>query len=950
MHEVNSLDLKKNRKQLKYPLISGGITLLCFIIMLILSDVYPFGSQTVVVSDLEAQYAPFLFMNRYHLGNIDWSHFPGCLTYTFLLGAGKNIMSTFGYYLSSPLNILIVFFKPHMVNEFICLLMALKITLASVFMCRFLMERSKTGSMWPVLFGVVYSFSSYAMAFLFNIMWLDGYALLPLLLLFTEKFVKEGKKGGLIVTLILLFASNYYIAYMAGIFTFIYLLERMSMTEGLGVLNRKGARKIGKFILIAVLCALTVCVILIPTGLDTIRNGDPVAAEKTSRLMYSSVLGLADRMFLGTTGDFAEIMIANPPFIFLSLLVTLSLIIYFISPVFRGRERKIRAFLTAGVFLSVSVIAIDTVWHVFDMPNWFWHRQSFVFMPFFLIIACEVMEKMSDIEKKDILRSSALLLIVLFIDESFGKMNKYDNLFVFNLAFILAITGVLFLMKKEKWHDQLRDMPRILPALLAVLVVFETAFMGNILSSGIATLSVHYGDAAVYTDSIRAALDCQEGYELAGKGFRYESEQIDLGTRSVAGGNASIYAGSRGITLFNSNSNKKFHRFLKQLGYAVNYNYFAAGYSFSAADTDAFFSIGALTTRHDYEDAKFIATDDYNAGLKFYLNDNVLDAAFPVDRGAFDFDMYSLEKSTGGKNYLSFRNEWFRSMFPREFTEDIYIIDGKTPEPEIFNGDLFDGSIYETTDTVAEFPAEEISKYDEDKKANSNPDRNGLENEKAFKDKTVIGRYDPEKPVYVKFRYNVVSEGELYMNISAPRILSESTVYLNGKRLTSWGADTYYSQVIRLGSFHMGDTVEIVFKSDSDTFVYDSLNFAYLDKYSFDMMMDRLDTSSVSVEEITDGYVKIRSDLDGRDMILTSIPYEDGWTLTIDGKKADIKVYQDALIGIDPGTGVHEIELTFCAPGLYAGAICSILGAVGLILFCIFDKKNNKGKTSSQTK
>ena len=172
----------KGSPYLKAPLISAAITAFCFLIMCMISGVYPLGKYVIMSSDLEAQYTPFLFLYKRHLLNMDWSHPISSFTYSSELGMGKNLMGTFGYYLASPVNFIVFLFKPEQASLFISFLIAVKLSLASAFMCLFIHKRSSSESRWPILFGVMYAFSSYTMVFMMNIMWMDGYALLPLLL------------------------------------------------------------------------------------------------------------------------------------------------------------------------------------------------------------------------------------------------------------------------------------------------------------------------------------------------------------------------------------------------------------------------------------------------------------------------------------------------------------------------------------------------------------------------------------------------------------------------------------------------------------------------------------------------------------------------------------------------------------------------------------------------
>ena len=197
-------------------------------------------------------------------------------------------------------------------------------------------------------------------------MWLDGYMLLPLILFFTEKFISEQKYLGLIVTLLMLFATNYYIAYMAGIACFLYLCIRMFVLK---IDIKKAAGICVRYVLTAGFTALITAVLLVPVGLDTIGNADRTILTRGDSAITYSPLTLIHMFLLGEPGDFRDIMISNYPFLFICLPVTILMLIYFISPVFKGRERKVHAFSMLGVLLSTAVYVIDKAWQVFDDPN-----------------------------------------------------------------------------------------------------------------------------------------------------------------------------------------------------------------------------------------------------------------------------------------------------------------------------------------------------------------------------------------------------------------------------------------------------------------------------------------------------------------------------------------------------------------------------------------------------
>jgi uncharacterized membrane protein YfhO len=933
MKEVTSLDAGRERRATPLkgsvrakPLIAFVYAAICYVLLLFMSRVFPFGENSMLLSDLEAQYAPFLFMYRNMLLN---ATSVKDMLYSFTMGMGKNMAGTFGYYLASPLNLFILLFRPEQTSEFITFVVGLKMSLAAAFMCLFIEKRSK-GSKWSVLFGLMYAFSSYIMLYMFNIMWLDGYALLPLALYFTEIFIETDRKAGLMVTLLLLFLSNYYIAYMAGIYCFFYLLVRL-YAEGVFSDRKKAGRKIIRFIVAAVLCAFTMCVILLPVGIDTIANADPTVKQPAENYVGFVFTGILDQLFLGTTEDFLS---ENLPYLFISVFVTYLCTLFFVTKSTEKKEKKLYGILFAAVYFVLLINFFDVAWQAFDTPNWFFHREAFVFYPLFLIVAHKVLMKIKEVSFDELLKTGGILLILLFAAQSFGEMKDREKIFLCNLCLVAGFTVLCMFLRNDKWHEQLKNMPKLVPFLVYIVVTVEVVFFAPIMSAGRAVLSLETRNAPEYADSLRA-IDELAGQAEPGYGFRMELEQAspDL-TASEVDDVGAFYSGYNGISLFNSNSNKSLHRFLKQFGYTVNYNYFTEGYTYASPDVDAFLSIGYTMTRSPYSAATAVASDSYDNDLTLYRYDNVLPLAFPVERSAFDFDFYSLETSGEDKDYLAFRNLWYRSLFPEAFTED-YFIPAERVEVSYINCEDIDVSFYTAhADEVTDETSEEGSAASFDR------DLLGQELDNGAKDESVsLYKINGELPVIIDHEIEIESEDELYINISAARCLSECSVYVDGRYYMEWSTGSFFSGVLRLGSFEEGQTIHVTVVSEDDVFRYVDINFAYLDDAAFKSQFEAVDTTGVDVVSVSNGHVVLNSDLDDDRMILTSIPYEKGWTLTVDGQPAEISVYADALIGVDCGPGHHEIVLDFNPPGIKTGGMISIFGVAGILLFALVDMR-----------
>ena len=77
-------------------------------------------------------------------------------------------------------------------------------------------------------------------------------------------------------------------------------------------------------------------------------------------------------------------------------------------------------------------------------------------------------------------------------------------------------------------------------------------------------------------------------------------------------------------------------------------------------------------------------------------------------------------------------------------------------------------------------------------------------------------------------------------------------------------------------------------------------------------------------------------------MLFLSIPYEDGWTLYVDGKETDIEILYDTFMGATLSEGEHEIELVYHVPGLKIGAIISGISLALTITYLYFERKKRK--------
>ena len=181
MIEKTTLEKKAGRKIDTRPLLAFFATMLAMILVFLINMITPFGNRNVLTSDLGAQYGPYLIGYKQAILSGEF------LFYNRSLGIGSNTLGAFAYYLSSPLNLIALLFPTTMIQELVSCLIIIKLSFAGAFMTWLLDRKFKTHDKMTILFGLMYPLCTFAIVYMFNIMWLDGFALLPLLILLTER-------------------------------------------------------------------------------------------------------------------------------------------------------------------------------------------------------------------------------------------------------------------------------------------------------------------------------------------------------------------------------------------------------------------------------------------------------------------------------------------------------------------------------------------------------------------------------------------------------------------------------------------------------------------------------------------------------------------------------------------------------------------------------------------
>lgn len=875
-------------------------------VVFLILGVSPFGGRSVLMSDLSAQYAPYLVTMRNKLLH------GGSLSYSFEIGMGRNLLGILAYYVTSPLNLITLVFPASHISDAILLIVMLKLSFAGAFMTALLDDKFRDKTKMSILFGMIYAMCSYSMSFIFNIMWLDGFALLPLLILVTEKFSRDIKQTWkLLLVLVLLFASNYYTAYMVGIFSFFYLI-------GILEYRRKSeekvfaGKKIGVFVLTAVCAAMICAVLLLPAGLDTIRNSDGTSSISVTMDPSFRLISLLPNLFIAKLSDIT----ANLPFVFSSLAVLELVILFFLNPSV-SKALKLRA----GIGFLLGIVSflmplVNAAWHLFDSPNWFLYRYSFLFIFGMVLVAFYSFLHLKSLRNPDFLKALGILFLLLVLGEEFGGVSDANSMYFQNFAILLLVSLCLFGMAKEKWPDSLSNLQRWGSGILVPVVLAEIVFLAPKVTVGAiwndTQLNRSFSSQVEELGDLTASID-------SGSGARTEMAGV-LGS-NIDSLNLSSYTHTNGIGAFCSMSNKTQQRFLKQLGYCTNYNYFSTEHRNVILPSDSVLGVRYIVSnRKEINGLIPIAS---SARYTLFENPYAGKMVILADESAGSFDGYQLEKMGKEKDYFDYQEKWIGSLTGVS-AERIY---SKTDVKwEVINARTVPGDI-----------AELELEYDAKK------DSRDLEDiVEGHKDLTAYLRMNEEAPILLRAEITAEKNSPLYLSIPFLMRSAPLSVYCNGKQIYREASDSYYSVIVDI-PHQEGEKLTMEIRCDDDVLACFDPVIASCDTIELSAQMQILG-QGISDLSAEDGKVTFTADVKEKKLLITTIPYEEGWTVEIDGRKAEITSYQDAFLSFPIEEGRHDVSLRFTPPGARIGVIISALGLIFGFALVIVLRKNGKAE------
>ena len=181
--------------------------------------------------------------------------------------------------------------------------------------------------------------------------------------------------------------------------------------------------------------------------------------------------------------------------------------------------------------------------------------------------------------------------------------------------------------------------------------------------------------------------------------------------------------------------------------------------------------------------------------------------------------------------------------------------------------------------------------------------------------------------IYAFFPSNYERTMNLWVNNNFVRVFYEGDNY----------------SIVELGKFEKGEEFSLIATPTKEEAYIIEECFYYLDKSLLEEYTNILREGEWNITKHTDTYLEGEIIAKQNQIMFTSIPYEKGWQIEVDGKKVEPKMLLDSLIGIEVPEGKHTVTMKFMPSYFIISIIISIVGlGLMILIFIIENGKPNK--------
>ena len=907
-------DKPKNKWQLlwgeyRYLGFAFAVPVVLMFLLYVAMELHPFGNGSVLVLDLNAQYAFFYEALR------AWIYGDGSLLYSFGRSLGGEFMGIYAYYIASPFSYLVALFPRDRMLEALLFIFLLKAGCCGATFGFYLHKTApKKNKLSIVSISVMYAMCAYCVVQQHNSMWIDAVIWLPLLTYGIEELIKKGHFRLFVVALTVTMMSNFYIGYMVCLYTLVYFFYYYFKTNVDHINNPyhekkhflKSFLRIGTYSVIGLGAAAVIWLsayYALSFGKDEFT--DPSWGFKSK----FSLMELLTKLF---PGSFDTVRPEGLPFIYCGLLVLILVPLYFLSKKISFRDKLFSLGFVAFFVASFSLNPVDLVWHGFQNPNWLNYRYSFMLCFVLLVMAYHAICELDSIKPQWLFVIGCAIGMFAIVAEQFnfssyvkaeGKLDTFQFVWFTLIAAVLYVV-VLYLICIHK--DQ-RAKARSLSLILFFVICIEMTLNGltNVFALDRDVVYSSYSSYNYFLSSIRPVVD-----EIQEKDTSFYRSEKTYFLRV----NENMGLNMRGLSNSTSTLNRSTIAFLDQMGYA-------AGSHWSKYICGNPLNDSLLGIKYIYD------SNQQNHETELYYNRHMMEEHY--------------ELALEGTDYSAFRNPYALS-----------IAYGVSDAINSLNLEDYFNPFERLNDMVtAMLGAEEeimiFKPLDDVEVSTTNCETSSIAKHT---------KYEPEvssRDAVLHYKATIAEDCMLYFYLPSdyPR---EVSMKVNSIDYGHFFKDNYtYGETVRsrlIGNYEAGDNVLVSLTLGKENlYVRKNVPVIYeFDWELFESTMEQLARMQFVIDEdYTETYLPgTLTTLENDQTVLVTIPYDEGWIVTIDGEEVEIYETMDALIAFDvESAGEHEMVLKYRPKTFVYGMIltvsCSLL-FLGICLLTFVMKKKEK--------
>lgn len=843
----------------------------------ILRRVYPFGDQIVLKVDLYHQYAPFHEELRSRILN------GQSLMYSWEGGLGKEFVTQMAYYTASPISFLILLFPQKLLPEALAIFILLKTAFSASFFSYYLKEHFNKNDLSILVFGLLYAFTAFMTGYYWNVMWLDSVALFPIVALGVERLIHQNKHILYYVSLTLTMIVNFYMAVLVCVFTAAYFMVVLFANYEWKKNSRVMIARMIKFAIVSIIAALTAMFILAPVA---IALGQTATSDTSFPKfeIYENVYQLITNHFIGAR---PVVLARNEdlPNVYSGVITMMLIPLYFFNTKINKREKWLMSLLLILMLLCACIKPLDFMIHGFHFPSNLPHRYTFIYSFIMLYIAYKGLINIKTCRFEFVVYAAILYTVVILVTEfvMVPAIQDIDRVLtnsdiIINIVAMIIYAFIIYSYKNSK--------PDMLGGLMGI--IFICVFAECMFSSYEGLDRTTSREAYVkYIDGTEEAIDYMNEREN-GEFYRTEFR------RFTSINDAALYH-YNGFSQFSSLAPGGISEFIGNLGIA------ATGNSYRYYDPtpliDAMFDIRYVMNKDgEITKDRYVFEEQFD-NVWVYRNDRALPLGFMVNSDIKDWQTEDSMPFDVQNDFVKLSTGTDKDMF--------------TPiEPD---------SIDKTYMEVSEQLDDNSFKYTLTDPANLSLEPTVTATFTSDKDQYMYVYVDAGNTKRVKYQTNTANEDR---ELSA------------GKSLFDIGHVSAGEQITVSFSLTNKGEFEKTYRKDGTVKIY----AASYDDEVFNEAYNKLNSNTFNITSFEDTRIEGTVNAESDGVMFTSIPYVDGWKVTVDGQSVDkVSIGNDGVIGIDIPSGEHTVVLQFKSKGLVPAVVISFIGLILAVVYTLAD-------------